>query len=135
MQIAQLSDDLWYTGLLTKLNILEPAEIILPQTIFDAKPETAEGKLMKYLREQFPLINIIKLPRRHFSNNDGIDLINKYCSTKYDHVKKTITAKYYALTAVAGLLKYLQHFFNVNFKENSLKLEFDTKYGHMLIGK
>lgn len=113
---------------------MQPAQVIVPQTIYDAKPETADGKLMKYLREQFPMFNIIKIPRRHFSDTDGIELITKYCLQKYQHIKQSILTKYYALSAISGLLKYLEHFLHVNFKDNSLKLEFETKYGHMLIG-
>lgn len=130
-----MSDDHWYTGLLNKLNVIQPAQIIVPQTIFDAKPETADGKLIKYLREQFPMFPVIKIPRRNFSDTDGNQFINKYCSKKFNHVIQLISSKYYALSAVAGLMKYLLHSVHVNFRENSLKLEFDTKYGHLLMGK
>lgn len=134
VNLSQISDDLWYTGLLTQLNILQPVQIILPHTIFDARPETPDAKLLKFVREQFPNFNISKIPRRHFSDADGLELLNKYCSPKYESVKQSIESKYYALSAVAGLLKYLEHFYNINFIERSLKLEFETKYGHMLIG-
>lgn len=130
-----MSDDHWYTGLLNKLNIIQPAQIIVPQTIYDAKPETADGKLMKYLREHFPQFPVIKIPRRNFSDTDGNELINKYCSKKFNHTIQLISSKYYALSAVAGLVKYLLHSIHVNFRENSLKLEFDTKYGHLLMGE
>lgn len=130
-----MSDDHWYTGLLNKLNIIQPAQIIIPQTIFDAKPETADGKLIKYLREQFPSFTVVKIPRRNFSDTDGTELINKYCSKKFIHAIQSISSKYYALSAVAGLMKYLLHSVHVNFRENTLKLEFDTKYGHLLMGK
>lgn len=129
-----MSDDHWYTGLLIKLNIIQPAQIVVPQTIFDARPETADGKLIKYLREQFPSFAVIKIPRRNFSDTDGIELINKYCSKKFSHTIQSISSKYYALSAVAGLMKFLLHSIHVNFRENSLKLEFDTKYGHLLMG-
>lgn len=135
IKLIQMSDDLWYTGLLNKLNIIQPTQIIVPQTIFDAKPETADGKLIKYLREQFPTFAVIKIPRRNFSDTDGTELINKYCSKKFNHAIQSISSKYYALSAVAGLMKYLQHSIHVSFRENSLKLEFETKYGHLLMGK
>lgn len=130
-----MSDDPWYTGLLTKLNIIEPCQIILPHTIHEAKPETADGKLMKFLSEVYPANIFVKVPRRHFAESDGNDFVTKYCSDKYNFVKEAITTKYYALSAVAGLSKYLQYIHNVFFKENSLKLEFGTKYAHMQIGK
>lgn len=130
-----MSDDHWYSGLLNKLNIIQPAQIVVPQTVFDAKPETADGKLLKYMREQFPSFAVIKIPRRNFSDTDGIELINKYCSKKFSHAIQSISSKYYALSAAAGLLKYLLHSVHVSFRENSLKLEFDTKYGHLLMGE
>lgn len=130
-----MSDDHWYTGLLNKLNIIQPAQIIVPHTIYDAKPEMADGKLMKYLREQFPLFDVIKIPRRNFTDIDGTAFINKYCSPKFHHIMQSITSKYYALSALAGLVRYLLYSAHVHFRENSLKLEFDTKYGHLLMGE
>lgn len=102
--------------------------------MFDARPETPEAKLLKFIREQFPNFKIVKIPRRHFSDADGMDMLKKFCSDKYDSVRQSVESKYYALSAVAGLLKYLAHFYNINFIEQSLKIEFETKYGHMLIG-
>lgn len=133
--LCQLSDDPWYTNLLTKLNILQPIQIIVPQTVFDARTESTDAKLMQYIREQFPNFAVNKIPRRHFSDTDGLDMLNKYCSPKYDNIKPTVTSKYYALSALSALLKYLEHFFSVNFVWNTLKVEFEAKYGHMLIGE
>lgn len=134
INLVQMSDDHWYVGLMNKLNMIHPAQIIVPQTIFDAKPETADGKLMKYLREQFPHFSVIKIPRRNFSDTAGLELINKYVSKKFSHVIQSNASKYYAMSAVAGLMKYLLHSAHVSFRENSLKLEFGTKYGHLLMG-
>lgn len=135
MKLTQFSDDPWYTGLLTKLNTIEPCQIILPHTIFEAKPETSDGKLMKYLREYFPYGSFVKVPRRHYSDSDGLYQLNLYCSEKYQYEKSGITTKYYALAAVAGLFKFLQFIHKIYFKEHSLRLEFGTKYAHMQIGK
>lgn len=134
-RLIQFSDDHWYTGLLTKINILQPCQMIVPQTLFEARAETAEGKLMKYLREEFPSLCVVKIPRRHFSDTDGMDLITKYASKKFAYIIQTIASKYYALSAIAALVKYLQHSLHVNFRESSLKLEFETKYGHLLMGE
>lgn len=135
MKLIQLSDDPWYSGLLTKINIIDPREIIVPDTIYDAKPETNDGKLLKYIRDAFPKLYIVKVPRRHFNDANGVDLIGKYGSDKYSSVKEDVATKYYAMAAASGLLKYLQFVHNIFFKENSLKLDFETKYAHMQIGK
>lgn len=132
--MIQFSDDHWYTGLLTKINILQPCQVIIPQTLYEARAETAEGKLMKYLREQFTSLCIVKIPRRHFSDSDGIELIKKYTSKKFSYIIQTISTKYYALSGISALMKYLQHSLHVNFRENTLKLEFEMKYGHLLMG-
>lgn len=130
-----MSDDPWYSALMIKLHIIDPCEILLPHTSYDAKPETAEGKLVKFLREEFPKLKIAKVPRRHFNDAEGFDLVKKFCSDKYNYAKNAITGKYYALSAACGLIKYLQILHNIYFKENSLKLDFQTKYAHMQIGK
>lgn len=133
INLNQLSDDLWFTGLITKLNILQPEKVLVPHTLYDALPETIEGKLLKYIREQFPYLNISRVPRRHFNDKDGLDLVKKVCSEKHKDIMELITTKYYALSAVSGLLKYLELSMNLNFVKNSLKLDFNAKYGHMLI--
>lgn len=118
-----------------KINIIDPCQIIVPHTIYDAKSETFDGKLIKYIREEFPKLCLTKVPRRHFSETEGTEMIKRYCSDKYNYVKEEVASKYYALSAAAGLLKYLQFIHNIFFKENSLKLEFETKFAHMQIGK
>lgn len=117
-----------------KIHIINPCRIIVPHTIYDAKPETSDGKLVKFIREEFPKIVIEKVPRRHFIESDGMDLLKRYCSDKYDYVKEEVASKYYALSAVSGLLKTLQYIHGINWKENSLKLDFETKFAHMQIG-
>lgn len=64
-----------------------------------------------------------------------MDLIKKYCSDKYNYIKEEVALKYYALSAASGLLKYLQFVHSVYFKENGLKLDLETKFAHMQIGK
>lgn len=118
-----------------KINIIDPCLILLPHTIYDAKPETTDGKLVKFIREEFPKLGLVKVPRRHFSETEGIDFITKYCSDKYNYIKDEIKTKYYALSAASGLFKYLQFICYIYFKENSLKLEFQTKFAHMQIGE
>lgn len=135
MKLIQLSDDPWYSGLLTKINIIDPCKIIIPHTIYEAKPETTDGKLIKFIREEYPKLPIEKVVRRHFSETEGIDMIKKYCSEKYRYVKEEVATKYYALSAASALLKYLHHACYIIFKENSLKLEFETKFAHMQIGE
>lgn len=135
VKLIQLSDDPWYSGLLMKIHIIDPYRIIVPHTIYEAKPETSDGKLVKFIREEFPKLPIIKVSRHHFSETDGMDVIKKYCSDKYNYIKEELKSKYYALSATAGLLKYLQFIENIYFKENGLKLEFETKFAHMQIGK
>lgn len=135
VKLIQLSDDPWYSGLLMKIHIIDPCEIIVPDTIYDAKSETSDGKLMKFIREEFPKLSIIKLPRRHFNEAQGMELLKKYGSDKYNYVKEEIAAKYYALAAGSALLKYLQYVHNIFFKENGLKLDFETKFAHMQIGE
>lgn len=118
-----------------KINIIDPCRVIVPHTVFEARPETSEGKLIKFIRDEFPKLEITKVPRRHFSETNGFELVKKYCSDKYNYVKEEIANKYYALSAASGLLKYLQFIHNIYFKENSLKLEFETKFAHMQIGE
>lgn len=117
-----------------KIHIIDPCHIIVPHTIYDAKSETSDGKLIKFIREEFPKLGLIKVPRRHFNEADGMELVQQHCSQKYNFVMEDINSKYYALSAASGLLKYLQYIHNIHFKENGLKLDCETKFAHMQIG-
>lgn len=128
--VSQLSDNIWYTGTLTKINIFNPVEILLPETILAAYPKP---KLLEYIENMFPNIEIKSIPRRHFVESDAIDLINDLCSTKYETAKLKVTKKYYALASISALLKYLKFAQNVTFNKNSLKLDYQNKYGTMMI--
>lgn len=128
--VSQLSDNLWYTGTLTKINIFNPVEILLPETILAAHPKP---KLLEYIEDMFPNIAIKSIPRRHFVESDAIKLINDLCSKKYETAKLKVTKKYYALASISALLKYLQYVQNVTFNKNSLKLDYQNKYGTMMI--
>lgn len=129
--LSQFSDDVWYNGLLAKINLFEPCEIIVPDTF--QQNLQRNSKLLDYVECTFPDQLITSILRRHFKHNDGAELIDKLCPAKYENIKLTIAKKYYTLAAAAALIKYLEYKLNITFAANTLKVEYEARDGRMMI--
>lgn len=125
--LSQISDNFWYTGLLTKIAILSPTEILIPQALIDSK-------LYLYIKHTYPDVPIKSVPRRQFNDKKALEIIDRICNSKYQSIRNMIAQKYYALIASSALLQYLEYIWNYNFAPNSLKIRYDSKYGCMMIG-
>lgn len=129
--MSQISDNFWYTGLLTKIAILSPTEILLPQSLINS---CNTSKLYLYIKHTYPDVPIRAVPRRQFNDKKALEIIDHIHNPKYRSVRDMIAKKYYALTATSALLQYLEYIMNYNFAPNSLKIRYESKYGCMTIG-
>lgn len=128
--LSQLSDDLWFTGLLAKINIYQPREIIVPKTLADTHPRP---KILCAIDRIFNNIELVSLDRRHFNDYEGAEILKRLCSVRYKTDLLKISKKYYALTSAAALLKYIGFIADAKFADGSLKVEYHTKYAAMAI--
>lgn len=130
--MSQISDNFWYTGLLTKIAILSPTEILLPQALINA---SNTSKLYLYIKHTYPDVPIRAVPRRQFNDKRALEIIDEIHNSKYQSIRNMIAKKYYALTASSALLQYLEYILNYNFAPNSLKIRYESKHGCMTIGR
>lgn len=130
--MSQISDNFWYTGLLTKIAILSPTEILLPQALINS---SNTSKLYLYIKHTYPDVPIRAVPRRQFNDKKALEIIDYIHNSKYQSIRDMIAKKYYALTASSALLQYLEYIMNYSFAPNSLKIRYESKYGCMTIGK
>lgn len=128
--LSQLSDDLWFTGLLTQINIYQPIEIIVPSTLMDAVPTP---KFLTVISSVFSKIRLVSLHRRHFNDNDGSERLTRLCAAKYKTVLLKISKKYYALTSASAILQYIGYVAKAEFANGGLKVEYHSKYAAMAI--
>jgi DNA mismatch repair protein MSH4 len=128
--LTQISDNVWYTDTLTKIQILNPVKVLVPDTIFDTQPLP---KLIEFIKESFSHIQMIPIQRKHFNDKTALELISLYGSAKSNNIQQIIARKYYALSATSALLTYLKTVNMLVFAKNCLKLEYQAKHGGMLI--
>lgn len=129
--LCQLSDDMWYSGTIIKIQMLNPVEILLPNTFFNAKLNNS--KLLTILRSTFPTVDFKETPRKHFHDFEALDRIERISATNIDDVKIALENKYYALAACNALLSYVGIAYYLNFAAKSLKVIYESRYASMTI--
>ncbi|XP_053610160.1 mutS protein homolog 4-like [Plodia interpunctella] len=128
--LCQFSDTLLYTHTLTKINYFNPVEIIVPHTFCEGvKP----NQLYQLIRDTYPLVNLTTVQRRHFNDAAGRQQIQTLCAPQYSAVYLQVHQKFYALTAAAAVLKYVEYIQCIVFMRESLKIEYHSSENTMII--
>ncbi|KAL3187723.1 hypothetical protein MRX96_024749 [Rhipicephalus microplus] len=124
--LAQFPDNKMYNNTLVKLKVLDPHEILLPKTLFEAN---SMPQLVSYLKQFMPSTTITRLPRKLFNENLGIQYVRQLCVPEYSSVETEVVNKYYALSATAALVHYVEVMQNVTCTGHSIKVIFSTGEG------
>ncbi|XP_039753333.1 mutS protein homolog 4-like [Pararge aegeria] len=128
--LCQFSDTLLYTHTLTKINYFNPVEIIVPHTFCEG---AQSNQLYKLIKDQYPFVNITAVQRRHFNDAAGRQNIQSLCAPQYSAVYLQVIHKFYALTAAAAALKYVEYIQCIVFARESLKIEYHSSENTMII--
>lgn len=128
--LCQISDNLHYSDTMNKIAILNPAKILLPDTIFETFPL---AKLVQLIKENFNYISLIPVERRFFNDSLGMEQISTLSSAKSKNLLQVLQRKYYCLSAASALLNYLKVVNSISFAENCLRIEYQTKHDGMMI--
>ncbi|XP_045483961.1 mutS protein homolog 4 [Pieris rapae] len=89
--LCQFSDTLLYTHTLTKINYFNPIEIIVPHTFCEgAQP----NQLYQLIKDQYPLITVTAVQRRHYNDSNGRQQIQSLCAPQYSAVYLQVLHKY-----------------------------------------
>ncbi|XP_059052248.1 mutS protein homolog 4-like [Achroia grisella] len=128
--LCQFSDTLLYTHTLTKINYFNPVEIIVPHTFCEGVQPI---QLYQLIREHYPLVNLTTVQRRHFNDAVGRQQIQTLCAPEYSAVYLQVLHKFYALTAAAAVLKYVEYIQCLVFARDSLKIEYHSSENTMII--
>ncbi|KAM0733913.1 MutS protein-like protein 4 [Formica fusca] len=117
--LCQISDCQTYVNTLTKINILDPIEILMPETMCERG-----NKLYKSIKEKFNALNITPISRIHFNESTGMERVRTLCAREYSTVELIVKQKYYALAAAAALLKYVEYVQHMVYAPKSVRIEF-----------
>ncbi|CAL1681409.1 unnamed protein product [Lasius platythorax] len=120
--LCQISDCQTYVNTLTKINILDPIEVLMPETMCEHRDRG--NKLYKSIKEKFNALNITPISRIHFNESTGMERMRTLCAREYSTVELIVKQKYYALAAAAALLKYVEYVQHMVYAPKSVRIEF-----------
>ncbi|XP_036980935.1 mutS protein homolog 4 isoform X3 [Acanthopagrus latus] len=106
---------------ITKIHILMPLEILMPDTASEKGKGT---KLFSLITENFPGVAFTAIRRKYFNERKGLEYVQQLCAPEFGTVLMEVQAKYYCLAAAAALLKYLEFIQNSVYAAKSLKVSF-----------
>ncbi|XP_065888856.1 mutS protein homolog 4-like isoform X2 [Dysidea avara] len=119
--LSQFPDTQTYVKVVTKLHVLQPLEIIMPNTACEAGNMT---KLFHLISEQFADTNLATVQRKYFNESKGLQYIKQLCVPEYNTVEMELANKYYCLATASALLKYVEFIQNIIYAPSSLKIVF-----------
>ncbi|XP_071555070.1 mutS protein homolog 4 [Temnothorax nylanderi] len=122
LMLCQISDCQTYVNTLTKINILDPVEILMPETM--CEHHGRGNKLYRSIKEKFNTLNITPISRIHFNESTGMERVRTLCAREYSTVELIVKQKYYALAAAAALLKYVEYVQHMVYAPKSVRIEF-----------
>ncbi|KAI5720697.1 hypothetical protein M8J77_010482 [Diaphorina citri] len=120
--LCQISDSPTYIHTLTKIHVLNPVQIIMPNTITE---NVEYNKLFNLIKDKFEHIELTSVLRRYFSDSQGLDYIRKTCLPEYN-VLLLVLHKFYALSATCALIKYVEFVQNIIFLSRSLQVQYQA---------
>uniref|UniRef100_A0A8C4ZM56 MutS homolog 4 n=1 Tax=Gadus morhua TaxID=8049 RepID=A0A8C4ZM56_GADMO len=119
--LSQFADTGTYAKVITKLHILVPLEILMPDTASEKGKGT---KLFSLITENFQTVAFTAIQRKYFNERKGLEYLQQLCAPEFGTVVMEVQAKYYCLAAAASLLKYLEFIQNSIYAPKSLKVIF-----------
>uniref|UniRef100_A0A667XC79 DNA mismatch repair protein n=1 Tax=Myripristis murdjan TaxID=586833 RepID=A0A667XC79_9TELE len=119
--LSQFADTGTYAKVITKLHVLVPLEILMPDTASEKGKGT---KLFNLITENFQGVTFTSIQRKYFNESKGLDYIQQLCAPEFSTVLMEVQAKYYCLAAAAAVLKYLEFIQNSVYAPKSLKVSF-----------
>ncbi|XP_015838166.1 mutS protein homolog 4 isoform X2 [Tribolium castaneum] len=126
--LCQISDSQNYINILTKINILNPTDIIVPSTFLEGK-----NRLVETLKTKFPNIKILGIPRKTFNKTNGMERILELCLPSINTICIGLQHKYYALAAASALTTYLQTYLNIYYAKESINISYQESEGYAII--
>ncbi|MEQ2307666.1 MutS protein msh4 [Ameca splendens] len=119
--LSQFADTGTYAKVITRIHILMPVEILMP----DTSSEKGKGtKLFKLITENFPGVTLTAIQRKYYNEKKGLEYIQQLCAPEFNTVLMEVQAKYYCLATAAALLKYLEFIQSSFYAAKSLKVIF-----------
>nr|NP_001358430.1 mutS protein homolog 4-like [Diachasma alloeum] len=129
--LSQMSDDNSYANALTKIHMFQPVEILIPDTM--GKDQKDPNSLYTAIKTHFPTVEITEISRIHWKAVTGLERIQTHCTNEFSSIELIVKPKYYALSAVCTLFKYIESIQHVVYTQNSVRFEYQAAQNAMMI--
>ncbi|KAI8336838.1 DNA mismatch repair protein Msh4 [Chlamydoabsidia padenii] len=127
--LSQISDLPTFTKTMLKIYLANPSKILITKS-----PVEPSTKLIQMIEKHFPQVQIMSLPRKNFNDKDGLAYIQKLGSPEHVvSLLRALSSKYYCLAATSALFQYLEGRDGWGFFEHTLRFNYDTVEGTMMI--
>ncbi|KAJ3315155.1 MutS protein msh4 [Boothiomyces sp. JEL0838] len=123
-QITQYADTASFVHTIHKLSILNPAKVVFSKSCIN--PPTL---LYQAITNQVEP-NIYPAERNWFNQENGLETLKQY---SIKEINFSINEKYFALSAISALFKYIENTQNLLFKNHSVKFNYESIDGTMFI--
>ncbi|XP_018566348.1 uncharacterized protein LOC108907240 [Anoplophora glabripennis] len=128
--LCQISDTQSYINTLTKINIFNPQEILVPLTFVES---FSGNRLIDKVKEHFPRIKYTGCPRNTFNKASGMDILTNLCIPSLNPILLVLQHRYYALAAASALVTYVQDNLFVYYAPASIKIDYQESEGYAII--
>ncbi|CAH8545366.1 unnamed protein product [Heterobilharzia americana] len=122
VELSQFRDTSSYSRTLVKLLVYYPAEILLPRS--GLEPNSCMRKLVKLLQSLHSGATLNGVNRNHFNDKQGLHYLRRLCHPQYIPSIYAIKEKFYALSALSGLLNYAEEIHGLIYAPKSMKFSF-----------
>lgn len=121
--LCELTDTQMYTSTLTKINILQPTELLVPATFLEG---AVVNRLCSILSDHFPTVTVSTLPRAEFNRERGQQFVGSLCASSYRAVICVAQQKVYAMAAACALLRYLEKVRHVSYASHAIRVVYQA---------
>ncbi|BFZ63455.1 MutS protein msh4 [Saitoella coloradoensis] len=128
--LSEIVDSQTYVRTMHKLGVFDPVEILIPMTSMTP----TKSKLCRIVEENLPGATLVPIARKYFNEPEGQEYVQQYTLAEdLESVKVAVSAKFYALSALAACLKYVELSHHTLYAPHSLRLSYQPSEGSMLI--
>ncbi|KAH7103198.1 muts domain V-domain-containing protein [Auriculariales sp. MPI-PUGE-AT-0066] len=134
VMLFQIADCQTYVKTLHHLDLYTPQMILMPDTAFSSQ-HGQDSLLLRLLQDEFSHVPIEPVARRYWNDAAGHDFINQLCADDEDRaaILVAVATKFYALSATSALFKFTEIKLNCCYASHSLRFEYVSPDGTMLI--
>uniref|UniRef100_A0AC34GRZ2 DNA mismatch repair proteins mutS family domain-containing protein n=1 Tax=Panagrolaimus sp. ES5 TaxID=591445 RepID=A0AC34GRZ2_9BILA len=124
LTLCEFFDSRSYTMLKTRLMIVDPLEIIVPEAI--SEKNNHMKVMLDVIRSSLKNTKITEVQRRFFNDSKGTEIVQQLGAPECCNIDTTVVKTYYCLSAAYAVVKYVEYIQNILFAQKSLSITYEA---------